>query len=607
MLRSHALRRAIAVAIVLGVAGGPTVGTASGAGGGGKAGGGPCRRNCPDVTAPSMAISAPSAGAVVSGAIEVRGTASDNVAVTTVRVAVGGGPWTTASGTSNWSLMVDSRSYADGPASIAVQAADGAGNATTAPVTVTIDNAADTVAPTVTIASPASGSTVAGSVSVSGTAADEGGVASVAVTVDDGPPVTASGTTAWSTVLDATAWTAGAHTVSARATDAAGNVTVTAISLQLASILPPGTGSDVVITDPRATGTLSPLLRTRLIQRGDLTGVLYLDQPTYRPAVYFRDVTTRATSLVDLPSDSRQGWVYAAAAMPTDTDLWIMGGNGPLTLRRFRLSGSPLPTAATLVETRTFGDTDSRPGDMISLASGALVVAWHQQGTTGPHGQHVAYWNPAGAWSELPALTFMPTRASDQVLAQHPADGSVWLFCNPDAWTIGATHLSEGSEGLAVDWSDGTYLTSQEYGQYGPDPENPDLAVAADPASGTLALAYQSSDRRILTDGTSTVLTSRVAVARIPGAGGPSFIVAPAYAEAVSDVGLVVLPGETVVSYHPVDEATLEFDELHVSRHRAGTWEAPLVLGNGGGVGYASGRVELAAAMADGGLHLLTI
>lgn len=350
-------------------------------------------------------------------------------------------------------------------------------------------------------------------------------------------------------------------------------------------------------------------MRTRLIQWGAVTGVLYLDSATYSPSVWFRDRASMATSIVDLPADSRDGWSYAAAAMSSATDLWVAGGNGPITVRHYALTGSPLPTAATLVESRTFGTTDSRPGDLIALTGGGLVLAWHQQGATGPQGQQIAYRSAAGGWTQLPALTFMPTSYSDQVLAQHPADGSVWLLSNPDMWgAIGAVHLTEAGGTLTVDWTNGSFISEQAHGLNGPDPENPDLAVAADPASGTLALAYQSRDRRYVGTSPNIRVVSRVAVARFAATGAPSFLIAPVWAERVSDIGLVVATGETAVTYRTVDETTGALGGIHLERYTAGIWQAPVPLANGSltAVAYASGRVELSGMADDWLIHVLT-
>lgn len=373
---------------------------------------------------------------------------------------------------------------------------------------------------------------------------------------------------------------------------------------------PPSSGdpTDTVIVDPSAVGMLDPLLRTRLIQWGDVTGVLYLDSGTYLPSVWFRDHVTQSTSIVDLPSDSVAGWTYAAAAMTSPTDLWISGGNGPITVRHYTLAGSPLPTAAALLETRTFGTADSRPGDLIGLTSGGVVLAWHQQGDSGPQGQHVAYRAPSGGWSELPAFTFMPSHFSDQVLAQHPADGSVWLFSNPDMWgAVGVAHLREVGGTLAVDWTDGAFLSEADNGLNGPDPENADLAAAVDPATATIALAYQSRDRMYVGTNTNLRVVSRVAVARISAAGTTSFLVAPVWAERVADIGLVVAGTDTTVTYREVDHATGALLGIHLVRHTAGAWTDPVPLANGTmlAVAYATGRTELTGMPDDFQVHVL--
>jgi hypothetical protein len=76
--------------------------------------------------------------------------------------------------------------------------------------------------PVVTIASPADRTSVtAGTVTVKGTAADDVGVAKVEVQVDGGAFQPATGTTSW-TYAWGTAGLSGAHTVTARATDSAG-------------------------------------------------------------------------------------------------------------------------------------------------------------------------------------------------------------------------------------------------------------------------------------------------------------------------------------------------------------------------------------------------
>src|SRR5690242_16800110 len=56
-----------------------------------------------DTTPPTVSISAPSNGATLTGSFTVTGTASDNVSVASVQVAVDGGALQTATGTTSWS------------------------------------------------------------------------------------------------------------------------------------------------------------------------------------------------------------------------------------------------------------------------------------------------------------------------------------------------------------------------------------------------------------------------------------------------------------------------------------------------------------------------
>ncbi len=85
-------------------------------------------------------------------------------------------------------------------------------------------NCPDATPPTVSITSPQPGQTLSGAIVMSGTASDAVGVTLVEVRVDEQPFQAATGTAAWTLAVDTTAYAEGAHTLSARARDAAGNV-----------------------------------------------------------------------------------------------------------------------------------------------------------------------------------------------------------------------------------------------------------------------------------------------------------------------------------------------------------------------------------------------
>jgi hypothetical protein len=173
---------------------------------------------------------------------------------------------------------------------------------------------ADTMPPFVTIKSPLSGSTVAGATSVSGTAADNVGVASVEVSVDAGPFAKAAGTASWTYSLDAAALTAGAHTITVRALDAAGNAGTATASI-LASA---GSAASCVVGGP---GWKSGLFQAQTApftasfdatpSAGQIDGVVGLSAGL--PSGYAAlAVAVRFNTSGRV--DARNGGVYAAAA-----------------------------------------------------------------------------------------------------------------------------------------------------------------------------------------------------------------------------------------------------------------------------------------------------
>jgi hypothetical protein len=350
--------------------------------------------------------------------------------------------------------------------------------------------------------------------------------------------------------------------------------------------------------------------RGKMAASGSQTALLYWEQFTSRRAVFFRDASTGATAYVDLPVDTSAGWSNARYVWSGNGDFWVLSGNGPIYLRHYRFAGSPMPTSASLVASQVLGDGDSRMGDILVLRSGGVVAVWHQQGMSGPQGTNIGYLSPSGGWQTLPPLTFVPSASSRQVVVQHPADDSVWMFTVPDGWSaIGAVHLTEGSAGLRVDWTDGTYLSVQKYGESGPNGEYPDLAVAADPATGTIALAFQNNHRYMFSTN-PVVIGAYVSVARITAASDVSMLVLPLYVERVSGLGIFVGPGWTALAYRPIDQATLTYDKLAVSTYRNGVWGSPTVTGtvnsSSPDSNYGVSRVEVAAQMADGNMHFVT-
>ena len=109
-----------------------------------------------DTTAPTVSLTAPAAGATVSGTISVGATASDNVGVAGVQFQLDGVNLGAEDVASPYSLTWDTAPTANGSHALTAIARDAAGNrATSAAVTVTVSR--DTTPPVITITSPKNG------------------------------------------------------------------------------------------------------------------------------------------------------------------------------------------------------------------------------------------------------------------------------------------------------------------------------------------------------------------------------------------------------------------------------------------------------------------
>ncbi len=139
--------------------------------------------------------------------------------------------FTTTGGTAHSSAvgpLTDGGSY-----TYYVRCRDGAGNVTTSDVVVTFAVAAppppDTTSPTVAVTAPAAGASVGGTVNVTAAATDDVGVAGVQFLLDGGilgaEDTSAPYSVSWATTATAN----GAHELAARARDAAGNTTTSAV------------------------------------------------------------------------------------------------------------------------------------------------------------------------------------------------------------------------------------------------------------------------------------------------------------------------------------------------------------------------------------------
>jgi len=101
----------------------------------------------------------------------------------------------------------------------------------------------DTQPPSVTFSSPAAGATVGGTATISGTASDDAGVTLVELQVDSDAWAAVTGTNSWSYSLGTATLSNGSHTLTARASDSAGNRGTTTRSITVSNTTAPVCGN----------------------------------------------------------------------------------------------------------------------------------------------------------------------------------------------------------------------------------------------------------------------------------------------------------------------------------------------------------------------------
>ena len=210
-----------------------------------------------DVTAPSIGLVTPSAGATVDGTIIVSATATDDVGVTSVQFLLDGVPLGDPVTAAPYQVEWPTTGASNAAHTLTAVARDGVGRETTA-MAVIVNVRNDVAAPTVTLSSPSAGSTVNGAITVTATAVDDIGVTSVQFLLD-GAPLGEADTefpyqAAWSTLTAAN----GTHTLTAVARDGAGREsTAEAVNV---TVLNDMAAPTVAITNPTAETTVGGTL-----------------------------------------------------------------------------------------------------------------------------------------------------------------------------------------------------------------------------------------------------------------------------------------------------------------------------------------------------------
>jgi thermitase len=190
-----------------------------------------------DVQAPSVSITSPDEGDIVSGLVPVNISATDNAGVTRVELWVNN-TTVAVDTTAPFGFSWDSTGVPDGSASLVAYAFDAAGNfAPSSALSVNVSNVTvampkDTMPPAIHIINPVAGNISGNNVPISVSASDNSGAAGITQLLYIDEILKASGT--GSTIgynWNIRKVTAGTHTVKAVAKDAAGNISSTSVTV----------------------------------------------------------------------------------------------------------------------------------------------------------------------------------------------------------------------------------------------------------------------------------------------------------------------------------------------------------------------------------------
>jgi hypothetical protein len=225
-------------------------------------------------TGPAASITTPANGAVVSGsAATVSASATAGAGVAGVQFKLDGGNLGTEDTTSPYSVSWNTTGAANGAHSLTAVTRDTAGvSATSAVVTVTVNNA--TAVPTVSITAPSAGSVVSGIATVSADASSGAGVAGVQFRLGGGnlgtEDTVAPYSITWNTLSDT-----GSQSLSAVVRDTAGNIVTSTVVAVTVSNAPAAdtTLPSVSITAPAGGSTVSGSAVTVSASASDNVGV----------------------------------------------------------------------------------------------------------------------------------------------------------------------------------------------------------------------------------------------------------------------------------------------------------------------------------------------
>jgi len=203
----------------------------------------------PDTIAPAVSITAPFNTQIVAGTVTVSANASDNAGVVGVQFKLDGNNLGNEDTTPPYSISWNTTGFSPGTHTLTAVARDAVNSTTSTPINVGVDN----TAPTVSVTAPYSGQNVAGTFTLAASASDAN-MKGVQFQVDGSNVGGLNKTVPYSFPWNTTGVPDGLHTVTAIATDQAGNSTTSSSVNVIVDNTPP---SAVFVTAPANGATVS--------------------------------------------------------------------------------------------------------------------------------------------------------------------------------------------------------------------------------------------------------------------------------------------------------------------------------------------------------------
>ncbi len=399
----------------------------------------------PDVTNPAVNITAPAAGNV-SGTINVTANASDNVAVVGVQFLLDGVNLGTEDIASPYSVSWNTTTATNGTHTLTARARDAAGNLTTsAGVIVTVSN--DTQAPTVNITAPVAGP-VLGTINVDANAADNVGVVGVQFLLDGAnlgsEDVAAPYSISWNTTTIAD----GSHTLTARARDAAGNLTTSTGIVVNVQNNPPDTQAPTVNITAPAAGNVSATINVtaNATDNVGVAGVQFLlnganlgTEDLVSPYSVSWNTTTVANGNYTLTARARD-----AAGNTTTSDGVIVAVNNDTQAPTVNITA---PVAGSVAGTV---NVNANAADDVGVAGVQFLLDGANLGAEDVSAPYSVSWNTTTAINGSHALTARARDAAGNTITSTAVNVTV---NNAATTLIVALPLNEGTGTAAADIS----------------------------------------------------------------------------------------------------------------------------------------------------------